>query len=213
MKVAIRYAVFSLVFVTLLIACSSHSKIALETKKNAIEKNIGEQYFPMKVGSRWVYQQWVNKHIKTVNSEVMFGGKYYYKIIMEYPGLQYASYYRIDKNGLYIIIDSDQPDKGEILVKTFPFIDGASGSFINKNNSLVKWRVDSARKVSVNKKKYDNCLKLTSVMYEANGHSIKTTTVEYLAPNVGVIKSKIIPGKLHEGEVMPPETELIKYKP
>ena len=214
MKVAIRYAVFSLVFVALLIPYSSHSEINNEiNKKNPIEKKIGEQYFPMKVGSRWVYQQGESKHIKTVNSEVMFGGKSYSKITMEYPGGQYASYYRVDKSGLYIILDSDQPDKGEILVKKFPFIDGASGTFTNKNNRVVKWRVESAGKVSVNNKKYDNCLKLTSVIYEASGTSINTTTVEYLAPNVGVIKLKIIPEKLHEGETIAPERVLIEYKP
>lgn len=175
----------------------------------------GKQYFPMKVGSRWVYDYGDMTRIRTVDSEIMFNGKYYYKIITEMQPLVAprwslgTSFLRVDKNGLYRLLDSTQPDKGEILITTFPFIAGASGSYIVKDNTVVKWKVEPGGTVSVSGKQYNNCLKMTTDITHANGD---TTVISYLAPNVGTIKERTFSKRPHKGE-LPSEGVLIEYTP
>ena len=174
-----------------------------------------EKYLPMKVGSMWVYTNGTSTDVITVDSEVIISGKLYYKMINKSmpSGRTTQSYLRYDKDGLYTFFDSTKPDKGEILIKTFPFIAGASGSFTNKDNKVVKWRVEPSGTISITNQQYDNCLKMTMDLYDTNGN-LPVTIIDYFAPNVGSIKKiTIIKTKLHEGEVMPAESELIKYKP
>jgi hypothetical protein len=164
-------------------------------------------YNPMSVGSIWEYvgkMKTGSGKIVTVKSKGLIegketiNGKEYYKLVTTYDGSpgfppKTVSYLRKTKNGIYLI-SGEQKDKPELLSTPLPLKKGTTWQLASYSPSLKgEYRVEGIETVVLNGVTYKNCLKI--YLQQVND-GVKGERVDYVAPNVGVIKQLVTFGDI-----------------
>jgi hypothetical protein len=164
-------------------------------------------YNPMSVGSKWEYvgkmKTGAGKTISVKSRGFIEGtetinGKEYYKLVTTYEGSpgfppKTVSYLRKGDDGIYLVA-GEQKDKPELLSTPVPLKKGTRWSLASHSPSLKgEYHVEGIETVVLNNVTYEDCLKIY-LQQENNG--VKGERIDYVAPNVGVIKQLVTFGDI-----------------
>ncbi len=154
------------------------------------------EYYPLPKNAQWEYQASGGlgsditkaRVIRSVDGEILISGKTYTKIKTSSPNNPKSEgasfeFYRIDKDGLYII-ENDKPTTKEYLWLPIPIPEQISWRLSN-GNGVSEAKAEKIAEFEVNGKKYNDCLKIT-VSKNQNGNPI--TAFYYLSRGIGLIK-------------------------
>jgi hypothetical protein len=171
----------------------------LLTATSACSQANGKNYFPLADGAKWKYAgrasstsgKQVSFHGATrVDGETLINGKHYFKVVITSDssgtpeigkGIESVRYYRVAEDGIYVRPGND-PDRPELLEMPLPIPIGTK--WLSGSTEVQAERVGT---VEVGDREYRDCLKLT--FRQSDG---LCTTENYLAPNVGIIKSVFV---------------------
>jgi hypothetical protein len=175
-------------------------------------------YNPMSVGSRWEYVGKMTTgagKVITVRSKGLIEGKEtinqkeYYKLVTSYEGSpgfppKTVSYLRKAEDGIYLVA-GEQKDKPELLSTPLPLKKGTRWKLASYAPSLKgEYRVEGIETVMLKGVSYEDCLK---IYLQQENDGVKGERVDYVAPNVGVIKQLVTFGDISI------EVYLDKYTP
>ena len=159
-------------------------------------------YNPMSVGSIWEYVGKMTTgegKIITVKSKGLIegketiNGKEYYKFVTTYEGSsgfppKTVSYLRKADDGIYLVA-GELKDKPELLSTPLPLRKGTRWKLASHSPSLKgEYRVEGIETVVLNGVTYEDCLK---IYLQQENDGVKGERVDYVAPNVGVIKQLV----------------------
>ncbi len=162
-------------------------------------------YYPMSVGARWEYSGQMRLQsgeffkVKSVGSIVdkeIINGKEYYKLVTTYEGSpgtppQTVSYLRKTEEGIYLVTD-DQKDKPELLSTPLPLKVGRTWELESYSSGVKgRYRVEGRETIYVLGKKYEDCFK---VYLQQEKEGLRGERLDYVAPNVGVVKQLVTYG-------------------
>ncbi len=180
-------------FFALLLFCIFFSSCFNSTTINA-SKDL--EYYPLPKNAQWEYQAKGGlgsditnaKVIRNIDGEILISGKTYTKIKTSSPNNSKSEgnsfeFYRIDKDGLYII-ENDKPTTKEYLWLPIPIPEQTSWR-LTDGNEASEAKAEKITAFEVNGKKYTDCLKIT-VSKNQNGNPI--TAFYYLSRGIGLIK-------------------------
>jgi hypothetical protein len=125
-------------------------------------------------------------------------GKEYYKLVTTYEGSpgfppKTVSYLRKGDDGIYLVA-GEQKDKPELLSTPLPLKKGTRWRLASHAPSLKgEYQVEGIETVVLNNVTYEDCLKIY-LQQENNG--VKGERIDYVAPNVGVIKQLVTFGDI-----------------
>ena len=175
-------------------------------------------YNPMSVGSIWEYVGKMTTgagKIITVKSKGFIegtetiNGKEYYKLVTTYEGSpgfppKTVSYLRKADDGIYLVA-GERKDKPELLSTPLPLKKGTRWKLASHSPSLKgEYQVEGIETVVLNGVTYEDCLK---IYLQQENDGVKGERVDYVAPNVGVIKQLVTFGDILI------EVSLDKYTP
>ncbi len=164
-------------------------------------------YNPMSVGSIWEYvgkmKTGSGKTITVKSKGFIEGketikGKEYYKLVTTYEGSpgfppKTVSYLRKTEDGIYLVA-GEQKDKPELLSTPLPLKKGTTWKLASHSPSLKgEYRVEGIETVMLNGVIYEDCLK---IYLQQDNNGVKGERVDYVAPNVGVIKQLVTFGDI-----------------
>jgi hypothetical protein len=177
----------------------------------------GKNYFPLADGAKWEYVghassangKQLSFHAATrVDGETLINGKRYFKLVITSDssgtleggkGIEAVRYYRVAEDGIYVRPGND-PDRPELLEMPLPIPIGTK--WLTGSTEVQAERVGT---IKVGNREYRNCLKLT--FRHSDGVRV---TENYLAPDVGIIKSVAVNNTEPKSTV---ELTLEKYEP
>jgi hypothetical protein len=177
----------------------------------------GKNYFPLADGAKWEYvghsssangKQLSFRGATRVDGETLINGKRYFKVVITSDssgtpevgkGIESVRYYRVAEDGIYVRPGND-PDRLELLEMPLPIPIGTK--WLSGATEVQAERVGT---VKVGEREYRDCLKLT--LRQSDG---LRTTENYLAPDVGTIKSVFVNATEPRSTV---ELTLEQYKP
>jgi hypothetical protein len=177
----------------------------------------GKNYFPLADGAKWEYAghalsaggKQISFHAATrVDGETLINGKRYFKVVVTSDsssvpeggkGIEAVRYYRIADDGIYVRPGID-PDRPDLLEMPLPIPIGTK--WLSGSTEVQAERVGT---VKVGDREYRDCLKLT--LRQSDGVRV---TENYLAPDVGIIKSVSVNNTEPKSTV---ELTLEKYEP
>jgi hypothetical protein len=175
-------------------------------------------YNPMSVGSIWEYvgkmttgsgETVTVKSKGLIEGKETINGKEYYKLVTTYEGSsgfppKTVSYLRKTDEGIYLVV-GEQKDKPELLSTPLPLKKGTTWKLATHSPSLEgHYRVEGKETVVLNGVTYEDCLK---IYLQQENDGVKGERVDYVAPNVGVIKQLVTFGAISI------EVKLDKYTP
>ena len=164
-------------------------------------------YHPMSVGSKWEYLGKMKrgpgeiisvKSTGLIEGKETINGKEYYKLVTVYEGAsgfppKTVSYLRKTEDGIYLLA-GEQKDKPELLSAPLPLKVGKTWELATHSPTVKgEYRVEGIETVSLNDEKYTDCLKIY-LQQETNG--VKGGRIDYIAPNIGVIKQFVTFGDI-----------------
>ena len=178
----------------------------------------GKNYFPLVDGAKWEYvghafSTGTGKKLNVratarVDGETIINSKRYFKYVLvsdfsNIPeigkAVESVRYYRVAEDGIYVRPGND-PDRPELLEMPLPIPIGTK--WLSGSTEVQAERVST---VKVGDREYRDCLKLT--LRQSDGLRV---TEDYLAPNVGTIKSVFVNNTAPKSTV---EITLEKYVP
>lgn len=183
----------------------------------ACDYSNGKNYFPLVDGAKWEYvgrsssatsKQLSIRASARVDGETLINGKRYFKYVLvsdfsSIPeigkAVESVRYYRVAENGIYVRPGVD-PDKPDLLEMPLPIPVGTK--WLSGSTEVQAERVGT---IKVGDHEYKDCLKLT--LRQSDGLRV---TENYLAPDVGVIKSVYTNNTEPKSTV---EITLEKYEP
>jgi hypothetical protein len=189
----------------------------LLTATSACSQANGKNYFPLADGAKWEYAghassaggKQISFHGATrVDGETLINGKRYFKVVITSDssgtpeggkGIEAVRYYRVAEDGIYVRPGID-PDKQDLLEMPLPIPIGTK--WLSGATEVQAERVGT---IKVGDREYRDCLKLT--LRQSDG---LRTTENYLAPDVGIIKSVFVNTTEPRSTV---ELTLEQYKP
>jgi hypothetical protein len=189
---------------------------ALVTTFACVQAN-GKNYFPLIDGAKWEYagrasstggKQVSFRGATRVDGETIINGKRYFKVVVisdssgtpeSGKGIEAVRYYRVAEDGIYVRPGND-PDRPDLLEMPLPIPIGTK--WLSGATEVQAERVGT---VKVGDREYRDCLKLT--LRQSDG---LRTTENYLAPDVGTIKSVFVNNTEPKSTV---ELTLEKYEP
>jgi hypothetical protein len=185
---------------------------------SACAQGDGKNYFPLADGAKWEYvgqsfSTGTNRQISVratarVDGETIINGKRYFKYVLvsDFSSLpeigkavESVRYYRIAEDGIYVRPGID-PDRPDLLEMPLPIPTG--NKWLTGSTEVQAERVGT---IKVGNREYRDCLKLT--LRHSDGLRV---TENYLAPNVGIIKSVFVNNTEPKSTV---EITLEKYEP
>ena len=164
-------------------------------------------YNPMSVGSIWEYVGKMktgsgkNVTVKSkglIEGKEVINGKEYYKLVTTYEGSpgfppKTVSYLRKAEDGIYLV-SGEQKDKPELLSTPLQLKKGTRWKLASHSPSLKgEYRVEGIETVVLNGVTYEDCLK---IYLQQENDGVKGERVDYVAPNVGVIKQLVTFGDI-----------------
>jgi hypothetical protein len=174
----------------------------------------GEIYFPKAAkGAQWEYGLryttpagvQMGAMMIRIGDDETINGKTYYKQITLTKGVpgpeRHVSYNRRAKEGIYKIDDNTR-DRHEYITTPFPVKVGSTWTAQTSGGQTL-YRAEKLETIELNKKKYENCLK---VSVQADKGLQHFEGISYFAPGIGEVYSI-----LSFGEVKV-DYALIKYK-
>ena len=177
----------------------------------------GKNYFPLADGAKWEYtghasstsgKQLSFRAATRVDGETLINGKRYFKVVITSDSsgtpeggkrIEAVRYYRVADDGIYVRPGTD-PDRPELLEMPLPIPIGTK--WLSGSTEVQAERVGT---IKVGDREYRDCLKLT--LRQSDG---LRTTENYLAPDVGTIKSVYVNNTEPKSTV---ELTLKQYKP
>ena len=164
-------------------------------------------YYPMSIGSEWEYVGKMKrgpgeiisvKSTGRIEGKETINGKEYYKLVTVYEGAsgfppKTVSYLRKTKDGIYLLA-GEQKDKPELLSSPLPLKVGKTWKLATHSPTVKgEYRVEGIETVVLNDEKYEECLKIY-LQQETDG--VKGERVDYVAPDIGVIKQLVTFGDI-----------------
>jgi hypothetical protein len=159
-------------------------------------------YYPMSIGSKWEYvgkmKRGPGKIISVKSTGLIEGretinGNEYYKLVTVYEGApgfppKTISYLRKTKDGIYLLA-GEQKDKPELLSSPLPLKVGKTWKLATHSPTVKgEYRVEGIETVSLNDEQYEDCLK---IYLQQETNRVKGERIDYVAPNIGVIKQLV----------------------
>jgi hypothetical protein len=157
----------------------------------------GKNYFPLADGARWEYEgrsssaaggrQVSIRATARVDGQTLIQGQRYFKHVLtsDFSGVpevgkevEAVRYYRVADDGIYFRLGND-PDRPEVLEMPLPIPIGTKWL-----SGATEVLAEPAGTIRIGDREYRDCLKLT--FKQPDG---LRTTENYLAPNVGIIKT------------------------